>query len=388
MARILKTDKYFEMRIVILTPIPFWHPGTAELMGRLKIEGYDVIALDIWNLLSCDVSGKITTLKALNSRGLLERLLNKVLRRSITFAFIRDFDIIDIHWCDPNYSKYVSLFRKRKVKIISTIFGSDFYRIDKPKMDNLRMLFAESDKVLIGENMKQDFFSVFPQIREKTIFNQYGSERLEIINRLMLEDIESFRFKWGISSEDIVTTIGYNAKKEQQHFIFFNALKDIPYNILQKIVLIIPLTYGRDEHPEYYLELLSEINSIGIKKAIIIDKRLTDIEIAESKIISDITINLQTTDALSSSIKEAFAAGNVVIAGKWLPYGIYEELGLFFYRTGVTELNDLLLSVISEVNSEKAKCKLNPEIIYKFASWTSVMPDFINTYRQLSNEWN
>ena len=38
-----------KQRINILTPIPFWHPGTLEFISELKKRNYSVVALDIWS---------------------------------------------------------------------------------------------------------------------------------------------------------------------------------------------------------------------------------------------------------------------------------------------------------------------------------------------------
>jgi len=37
------------MRVLILTAIPFWHPGTQELIDRLKSNSIEVEALDIFH---------------------------------------------------------------------------------------------------------------------------------------------------------------------------------------------------------------------------------------------------------------------------------------------------------------------------------------------------
>ncbi len=376
------------MRIVILTPIPLWHPGTSELMKRLENANFSVIAFDIWSLQTCDGQGKINDLRSIKSGNIFGKLLNRLCRKKIILKLINNHDILDIHWCDPNYIRYFSILRKKEVKIISTVFGSDFYRVNEQKLSKLGVLFSESDRVMIGANMKEDVISVFPEIENKIVYNQYGSERLDVIVKLMGQSVDDMRSKWGIEKNDVVVSLGYNAKKEQQHIVLLDVLNELPENILNNIVVILPLTYGSEEQPEYFKYILSKSKNCNVRKMIILDEKLSDNELAESKLVSDITINIQTTDALSSSVKESFAAGNTVIVGKWLPYNVYNEIGLYFYSSEIVELKEVLLIAIKNLDADKERCKLNTEKIMTFASWASVMPLFINTYNEIAGEWN
>jgi hypothetical protein len=65
--------------------------------------------------------------------------------------------------------------------------------------------------------------------------------------------------------------------------------------------------------------LIDRIRNFGINN-LVIEERVNDFELAEIRFVSDITINMQTTDALANSIKEAIAAQNILIVGDWLPY--------------------------------------------------------------------
>jgi hypothetical protein len=109
-------------------------------------------------------------------------------------------------------------------------------------------------------------------------------------------------------------------------------------------------------------------------------KRLTDTELAKTKIVSDITINLQTTDAMASSVKEAFASFNVVIIGDWLPYDVYKDLGIYFISCGLDKLEEQFLKVMQNMAEEKKKCIYNKQKTLEFASWKYLIPQFIDNY--------
>src|SRR3989304_10346614 len=94
-------------------------------------------------------------------------------------------------------------------------------------------------------------------------------------------------------------------------------------------------------------------------------KSMLNIEdIARLRLIANIVLNIQTTDQLSASVQEHLFAGNIVIVGKWLPYDIYDEMGIFFVRAGdLNTLGKKLVDCIINHDEMVKKCINNAEII-------------------------
>jgi glycosyltransferase involved in cell wall biosynthesis len=379
--------KMKNIRVNVLTPLPFWHPGSYELSDGLKNEGIEVVALDIWSFRYFDKTGKLHNLIPWFITGPLVRVYRKLFRKSIIRKYIKKGDIVDIQWCGHYYSEYIDFIKRREVKILATLFGSDFYRSSQEELHIQRKIYETADIVVIGPNMKPDFDKQFPGFSNKTIFNQFGSKRLDIIAEIAQQNNKhSLRKKYGIPDQKIVVTVGYNAKPEQQHLIFLKQIKSLDTNYKNKLFILLPLTYGKEDvvYNDKLTKSLSELN-IEYK---CIENRLTDDELAETKIISDITVNLQTTDALSSSIKEAFVAGDILLVGDWLPYSIYKNLGAYFVTASLYEFKNKIIDIIDSFDSYKNECRNNTEIILKFASWKYILPEFIRIYKELHNGGN
>lgn len=372
-----------KLRINILTPIPFWHVGTTELINKLRENSFIIVALDIWDFKYYDEQGNIQNLVPKLFKGIFKKIYLRLFRKHIIRKYINNNDIVDIQWCGHYYSKYIDCIKKRKVKIIATLFGSDFYRSSVKEKKIQSKIFEKADNIVMGINMLTDFEKYFPNLNHKIKFNQYGSVRIDkIIEINTPSNKKIFRDKYNIAKNKIVITIGYNSKPEQQHLRFLEQIIKLPKNIKDKLLLIFPLTYGEQKDSIYINELKNKVIILNID-SLYFENRLTDEEIAETKIISDITINLQTTDALASSIKEAFAAENILIVGKWLPYSIYEDIGLFFKRSEIDEFYNVFLDVLNNLDYYKSQCFKNPEITSKFASWKNIIPQFINIYSQV-----
>lgn len=366
--------------------MPFWHPGTAEFIEELKKRGFSVVALDIWSFTYFDENEKYHTLVPKIFKGGFAKIYKRIFRKYTIKKYIKKSDIVDIQWCGYYYSKYISTIKNSSSKLIATLFGSDFYRATDQERNIQSKIFEEADIVVIGPNMKEDFIEVFPHIENKISFGQYGSKRLDIVDEInTAENRKAFREKYSIPQDKIVVSVGYNAKKEQQHLKFLKLLDSLRQDKKDKLLLFFPLTYGREGN--YVNELKTavselKIDSYYLEKSIETGERwLSDEEISETKILSDITVNIQTTDALSSSIKEAMLANDVVLVGDWLPYGIYEEIGAFLIRSTMDDFLSSFENIIDDFEEFKSKNKNNRDVILKFASWNSVIEDFIDRYK-------
>lgn len=370
-----------KIKLNILTPIPFWHPGTQELIDRLKQNDFEVVALDIWDFKFYNEKEEIVDLTPSILKGFTVKVYRKLNRKKIISKYVKKDQIVDIQWCGHYYSNFVYEIKKNSKKVFATLFGSDFYRSTNEQRAIQRKIFEVADKVVMGVNMQRDFSEIFPGLEHKYLFAQYGSKRLDIIG----EHGGSFkkselRKKYGLSKDKIVVTVGYNAKPEQQHFKIVETLSRLEVSILNQMFFIFPLTYGTDKKEPYYQNLISFLEKWNVEKLVIEDK-MSDESLIETKLVSDITLNFQTTDALSSSIKESLASGDVLIVGDWLPYDVYKKLEVFYFQANFDSLNDILENTLLEIEKYKQKCERNSEAILKFASWNNLINQFITNYK-------
>lgn len=372
-------------RVVILTPIPFWHPGTLELINKLRENGLTVCSLDIWSLKYYDENGQTHNLCPKIFTGFFLRLFIRLNRKRIIKKKLNKADVVDIQWCGHYYAKYMRDIKSKSHKVIATIFGSDFYRSSLAEKKIQSKIFDAADAIVIGPNMKDDFLAYFPKTESKLSFGQYGSIRLDLIDQMnTVEKNEEIRKKYDIDIDKIIVTIGYNARPEQQHLLFIEQLVYLSTLEKSKLFIVIPMTYGGNN--EYINEVKTVLSSTGIdfmcveKSKITGEKWLTDDELAELRVISNLTVNIQTTDALSSSIKEALLSGDVVITGDWLPYEIYQELGAFIIRSKKETIFNDFQEALNNYPTYKLKTCKNRDLMFNFASWEKLIQPFIDRY--------
>ncbi|PWL30501.1 MAG: hypothetical protein DCO96_05860 [Fluviicola sp. XM-24bin1] len=369
------------MRIIILTAVPFWHPGTSELIDRLRSRGIEVTALDIFHGKGYDGKGEIVNLLPFGLKGILAKVYLKLFRKSFTKKHTQSADILDLHFVEPAYSKYIPGLGKR---FICTLFGSDLFRTNNAAKEQQRILFDTCDGILLSKNMVPYFEEHFGDKSDKYQFNQYGSTRIDSVYQAVGSmDKTTLQKKWDLIEGRTYVTIGYNGKPEQQHLEVLEQLKSLTEEEKSQLFLLFPMTYGGDE--AYYESVTNTAHSFGLHYAAYFE-RMSDEQITELRILSDISINTQTTDALASSVKEAMVSGDILIVGEWLPYDIYKEMGVFYQTTDFVSLANILRNTLSNVDKLREQSVQNADIIRKFASWDVLIDRWIEDYQQLYNE--
>lgn len=369
------------MNVTILTPIPFWHPGTQELIDELRNQKINVRALDIFHGKIVDYDNTQINLKPSFVKGISAKVYMRLFRKRMILKHVNDGDIIDIHFVEPAYGRYVTTLKKKRIKLIATLFGSDLFRTNQEQKEDQKIIFETADAIVLSKNMVPHFQNYFPGLEEKFRFNQYGSLRLDLIDSLnSSSNKKKYREKYGISDEKIVISCGYNNKKEQQHIKLLDAIDHLSETKKKSLFLVLLMTYG-DEEEEYLKQIREKLADLNIP-SLCFENRLTDQELAEIRIISDITINTQTTDALASSIKEAMVAGDVMLIGDWLPYDIYRDLGAFYLTTSLEELSERLEYLLDNFDELCENSKKNKQLILDFASWNILIRGWIKLYKE------
>jgi hypothetical protein len=148
------------------------------------------------------------------------------------------------------------------------------------------------------------------------------------------------------------------------------------------MIVVLPLTYGRDINYLKQLEnCLLELTNIDVYK---IESYMSWDDIALLKIISDITIQVPFNDALSSAILEVLYAKNIVLAGDWLPYRVYERNNINYEKAdSINSLNINLKPILENIELYKERNKMNPEYIKKVFLSESIIQNWIDIYNEL-----
>lgn len=297
------------------------------------------------------------------------------------------YDIIHYKWLMAGIT-LLGLFKKHNFeKSIVSLWGSELETQKILYSKNIYCFslnrFLNKIKFLTYSTEEElDLLSKFTQLEEKHLFFAiYGSNIYSEIEKLIqYETKQESKHYWEIDSQKITVSIGYSGKKLHQHLEIINALLNNQdfRKISDNFLFILPLTHGGSR--EYYNEITTLLDKNKINYLLISDK-MSDLDVAKLRNATDIMLQLSISDGRSASIIESFLTGTIVISGKWLPYKIFHEKGLYFHEIEKIDstLALKLLDVYQNLNRELDRCKPNVNLM-GFETWEKVIPNWIKAY--------
>ena len=314
----------------------------------------------------------------------LRGLLSGILRSRIMLKIAESFEIVDIHFFSPIYDEIIEELYARRKKIKITIWGSDFYRVDNLRIKQQRALYQKVDIVQIETlQIANDFLRVFPELKNKVRLAHFGIVQFDIIDNLLQRGNSGFyRKMMKLPSDKIIIACGTNGSTGHQHHLILDALSELPARHRERLFLILPMTYGGTKG--YIAEIRRKMDAMGMP-GLILTSFLSLDELCKYRIVSDLLITIQKTDALASAIQEHLYAGGIIIAGDWLPYGTLSEMGVFYLTASLETLTDTISHTIDNHIDLKETNTGNKEILKGFSSWDSVICDWLMIYNELSN---
>lgn len=293
------------------------------------------------------------------------------------------FDIINMQYVD--YSDLIDVIILKfvlKARLILSYWGSDLFRIEGRKLKSVGKLskyadFLTFDNIDLEHKFKKTnkWSKMIPQ---KTVM--LGLPVLDSIKRISKDkDREELRKKWGIDEGKIVVAIGYNGIPEQQHKKVLGVLEKLEDDYKKKIVILLQMSYGGNR--TYRNSVIIAVKKTGFQY-IDIQHFLTDDEVAEIRILTDIYINAQITDAFSGSVCEYLFAGTVLINAKWLHYREFEKYNFSYLE--FENFNDIN-EIVKKVLKGKIDLERNKALIWKLRSWESCSPKWDKIYKRMCN---
>lgn len=374
------------MRVLLLYQFLNHTSLVGALADHMRPQGIEIDCLDLPTLTFISgKNGRLTIFRTLYSIwekiGKLRRVFSVFFKSKYIMAQIGDYDVIDIHSYDLYYNTIIPKIKKLGKPLIIMVWGSDFYRASKEALEKKRLGFALADIIhLESETVKEDFLKVYPEFEGKIRIVQFGLNQLDLLrdelkkldNHVTVIPNDSYKGK-------MIVTCGYNGIESQQHIAMIDALANMPDTLKEKIYVLVPFTYGWK--PEYKGKVIDRLNLSGLPYTLL-DRRLTDSQITELRMISNIVINIQITDSFSASLQEHMMAGSVMIVGDWLPYKVFDDAGIFLIKTTLEGLKDKIEEVMTHYDMYKEKSATNKENVYNLSSWKGVATKWIDIYKE------
>lgn len=277
------------------------------------------------------------------------------------------FDLINLHYVDSDDMIYAPVLKKlTKSKLIFSYWGSDLFRTGDRQL-YFRGIFARCADYITFDNkdLQIKFNKVYRWADEvPTEVILFGLSVLDIIKeKYKNQSLSDIRKRWKIPNDKIVVAVGYNGHPQQQHIKILKAIEKMDETARKRIVLLLQMTYGGSK--EYRRKVLVEAKKTGCEYREIC-QFLSDDEVAELRIMTDIYINAQTTDAFSGSVCENLFAGTKLLNASWLRYQEFKEYNFKYWEFNkIEELGQFIKTAMEQ----EVDCSQNRELIWRLRSW-------------------
>lgn len=328
---------------------------------------------------------EFSILTHVNAKEYKEKISSRQLKHIYCFQTMADlktifdqlpvYDAFHLLWIEHEWAYFYKLIRVRTKRLIINVGGSDFYRTSSAERGYKNNLIECADKINMQtpdtlKNFKEYYKNVD---KSKLYVFPYGIQVLEYIKQKQSDDKIALRKKYSLPTDKIIVTCGHNAGEAHQHIEMLEAINKLPDDVKRRIVCVVPMTYPSGVGT-YIRKVKNKLDELGIEYLILTE--WMDFEaMAEYALVSDIMIHVQTTDLISSTMREEMYAGSVVIAGSWLPYKSLHELGIYFLDVdAIPDLTAILSDVVENIGEYKDKCRGNRELVWEHSSWDRLAP--------------
>lgn len=265
------------------------------------------------------------------------------------------YDVCQIHYLLSFYVHVISDFKAISKKFVLTPWGSDVLRVPDKNLKDLRKLVLLSDIVTIqqGSRFEQDVKRILDVPQNKLYDLAFGVKSIDEILEHQSVTTQEAKKVLDISTDSYSIVIGYNANFEHNHLKVIDKLATIKEQLPHNYLLVFPLTYGGN--PEYKAQIKSSLESYQFHY-LIFDKYMSNVDIVNLRIATDLFIHAQTTDANAGTIAEYLLCQKKIVNPTWITYPQYEMYGSPFYSfSSFDELPEVVLSAIHD-----STCKVSP----------------------------
>lgn len=376
------------MKVLILYPFHNHDALVDALCRNLNKNGIEADSFNMvsWRFNSYCRTRRRLLLKILKPLMIIPKvrgLLINVFRNKIVLDLSENYDIIDIHFFGDIFDNLIDEFIARNKRVKITIWGSDFYRASNSRREQQRNYYRKVDLIQNASlKMQNDFLEVYPECNLKTRIAHFGIIQFDTISDLLNSgDSKSFKDELGIPEDKLIIACGTNGNPAQQHFELLTILGNLPTAIKNQIFLLVPMTYGCDRQ---YIETVRQVlHSTGLPNKLFVSN-LSIPDVCKLRIISDIAITIQKTDAFSAAIQEHIFAGSLLIAGNWLPYCKLNDNNIYYLSIKLEELGNVIEESVCNINDIKIECENNRLKMRKLSSWEASISSWVDNYNQIN----
>jgi hypothetical protein len=291
---------------------------------------------------------------------------------------------VHVHYLDKSRLKWVE-FIPQNCKVILTFWGSDLMTtsggVDEYKIqyNALRRADVITTQTIDLRTILLCKFGqeLLPKIRHQT-FDPLLNKTGLIKNFATRESRDKLKSKYGIDANKKCIQVGYSSAIGQNHLKILEQIHQLPQEHKGNLAVFVPLSYNAEG--DYIANLLNEIKKMDFQILPILEY-ISDEEMLAIVSACEVFIAMRENDALNAAMIESLYAGNLVVTGSWLPYGVYDRKKLEFVSLdSIEELSSELNNILTNYSEFKKRLVDNAVKLERLYSPSDVAKNWSKIY--------
>ena len=281
-----------------------------------------------------------------------------------------DYDGVCLLYLSAIYRLTWNLLKQKSSLQVITLFGSEFYRSGAiVRIMQKKMLKEATSITYANELLWNDVSNYFEIEKSKGKRCLFGLSILDEIDQVVQEEIDMFRVDHKLKEQQLIVACGSNSSSNQAFEEIISSIEPFKENLKEVVIFFQFPDFSRSEYAQ---KIIQQIEVTGIEFRVL-DHYLSDRELAVYRKATHTMIQVQNTDQLSGAMQEHLYAGSNVITGEWLPYTIFDELGIDYYKVGSRkEIGLLLVNLVSK----PIQANQNQMKIGQLSKWSNAIDDW------------
>lgn len=272
------------------------------------------------------------------------------------------FDFVHVHGVCNSRQTIGEALRPFTTKLIVSVWGDELLRRTSKQLKRISSIYDIADHItLVSDKMIASFEEVYgKKYSSKISKNRFSISAIaDIMDEIASkESREEMCLSLGISNSNKINIyVGHNGRPQQRHLEINEQLKELPSSVKSKIILVYSMNYGASM--EHRNKVLNDAAKTGCQYTIICGYRSEE-DVARMRLVCDILLHAQLTDAASASVRECLYGGAIVVNGDWLPYNTipeYHKRVVEYHE--MNELTEIIVDIVEHYDSYKKKFAFN-----------------------------
>lgn len=272
------------------------------------------------------------------------------------------FDFVHVHGVCNSRQTIGEALRPFTTKLIVSVWGDELLRRTSKQLNRISRIYDKADCLtLVSDQMIASFEDVYGKkysgkISKNRFFISAITDIMDEIKEK--ESREEMCLSLGMANSGKINVyVGHNGRPQQRHLEINEQIKKLPDAVKNKINLVYSMNYGASY--EYKIKVEADASSTGCQHTIISGYKSEE-DVARMRLVCDVLLHAQLTDAGSASVRECLYGGAIVVNGDWLPYNTIPD-----YHNRVVEYHDMneligmLVDIVEHYDSYKKKFASN-----------------------------